>query len=298
MMSFFKKLFFQKAKEVPAMYDFRTLTMDEVDNYPNGLQNLKTREVDGFIVKGALSPDEVKKIDNYTRERQKNTEDVLHTRKGFVYPMPFSSAGNERPDAEGYFKEMKNIRQEFAANCGVDIEKKLFTLLGRMAGGKEVDAPVCLEGEGSATPFTLRYLKEKTGVLEVHCGNLFHGNHSVFYDHVSPLLDTFNQLSFFYVIQPSESSDLILLDDIWEDGQGKVNFEEVYTFIDKNGKEVDCSEYGINRQTIKLEPGDFLTFAGGPIWHVVEEVKGEKGRITVGGFMGFSHDEKTLYAWS
>jgi hypothetical protein len=298
MKSFFKKLLSKKAKEVSAMYDFRTLSMEEVDNYPDGLKDLKTRKIDGFIVKGALSPDEVKAIDNYTRKMQKNTEDVLHTPKGYVYPMPFSAPGVERPDSEQYFIDMKTLRKEFAQNCGVDIENKLFTILGKMAGGRKVSTPDYKKDVGSAVPFTLRFLKEKTGVVEVHCGNLFHGNHSVFYDNVNPIVETYDQLSYFYVIQPSESSDLILLDSIWEAGQSKVNFEQVYTFNDQNGKEVDCTEYGIDRKTIKLEPGDFLTFAGGPIWHLVEEVKGKKGRITVGGFMGFSHDDKTLYAWS
>lgn len=296
--SILRKVFKRKAIEVPNMYDFRTISVDEVGKFPDGLKSLKSREIDGFIIKGLLTPEEVQKIDDFTRSFGKNKDQVLYTKKGFVYPLPFSAAGAECPDVEKYFTETKRIRSGFAQECGVDIEEKLFDVLSKMAGGRKVSTPDYKQEMGSATPFTLRYLNEINGVVEVHCGNLFHGNHSKFYEHANTVVDSFDQLSFFFMIQPSESSDLVLLDRVWKDGQKKTNFDNYYTFTDENSKEVDCSEFGIDRMTIRLEPGDFLTFAGGPIWHVVEKVKGTKGRITVGGFMGFSHDDKTVYSWS
>ena len=298
MRSIFKNIFSRKANEVEDLYDFRTISTAEVDSYPDGLKKLKSREIDGFIVKKAFNTEEVLAIDQYTRAMEKDADQVHHHKKGYVYPKPFSSLGAESPDMPKYFSDMKAIREDFHEKCGVDVEQKLFSLLGRMAGGREVSTPNFNGEEGSCIPFSLRYLKPDTGVLEVHCGNLFHSNHSAFYDHVNKTVDTHDQLSFIFVIQPSESSDLVLLDRIWKEGQHKANFEHVYSFIDEHGKEVDCSEYGIDRMKIKLEPGDFLTFAGGPIWHVVEEVKGERGRITVGGFMGFTHDDKQLMCWS
>lgn len=298
MRSIFKRIFSRKAKEVADLYDFRTIPATEVDSYPDGLKKLKSREIDGFIIKSAFTPEEVSAIDRYSRAMKYNIEQSHHHKKGYVYPKPFSSLGAESPDMPKYFRDMKTIREEFNAECGVDIEQKLFSLLGRMAGGREVSTPDFEGGTGSCIPFSLRYLKPDTGVLEVHCGNLFHSNHSAFYDHVNKTVDTHDQLSFIFVIQPSESSDLVLLDRIWKEGQHKTNFEQVYSFIDENDQEVDCSEYGIDRMKIKLEPGDFLTFAGGPIWHVVEEVKGARGRITVGGFMGFTHDDNQLMCWS
>ena len=39
-------------------------------------------------------------------------------------------------------------------------------------------------------------------------------------------------------------------------------------------------------------------FAGGHIWHVVEPVVGDVDRLTVGGFLAFSHDRERVLYWS
>ncbi|MFT5860233.1 MAG: hypothetical protein ACI865_002341, partial [Flavobacteriaceae bacterium] len=41
-----------------------------------------------------------------------------------------------------------------------------------------------------------------------------------------------------------------------------------------------------------------LIFSGGPIWHKVELVEGTQNRITVGGFLALTEDEKTLKYWT
>ncbi|MBI1286613.1 MAG: hypothetical protein GC178_03450 [Flavobacteriales bacterium] len=287
-----------KGREVPDLYDFRTITLNGVADYPNGLKQVQEREIDGIIVKGALTTDEVSKIDSFTRSMVSGVKEVHYHSKGYVYPKPFSSLGNEIPDPKTYFEQTKKVRDGFESKCGVDIEERLFQLLSNMAGGRRVSCPEMQELGGSCIPYGLRLLKPLTGALEVHCGNLFHGQHNKFYEFIDDNVGSYDQLSYFYVVQPSESSDLILFAREWSEGQHKKEFEQMYTFTDENGKVVDCSEYGIDRMTIRLEPGDFLTFAGGPIWHMVDEVKGHAGRITVGGFMGFTHDDMEVQVWS
>tara|TARA_B110000037_G_C17118308_1_gene504712 strand:+ start:2967 stop:3140 length:174 start_codon:yes stop_codon:yes gene_type:complete len=53
-------------------------------------------------------------------------------------------------------------------------------------------------------------------------------------------------------------------------------------------------------KTVKIKPkkGDMIIFQGGEIWHRVELVKGKKSRYTIGGFMGFSLDDKEIIYWS
>ena len=46
------------------------------------------------------------------------------------------------------------------------------------------------------------------------------------------------------------------------------------------------------------EPGDLLIFYGGRIWHRVEPILGSKPRITLGGFINFSDDDKKCFYWS
>jgi hypothetical protein len=290
-------LFSKKAKEIPDLYDIRPISVNELDRYPDGIRNMQDNKVDGFIIKNALSLEEVELVDKAVRALPNQDLGVYHHQKGFAYPRPFSNLGAEVQDAEKFFRELGNVRSISTEYFEVDLESRLFDILGKMGGGRKINAPVPKNIEGSSMPFGIRYLSSSTGVLEVHCGNLFHDRHSAFYDHIQDV-DAFNQLSFFFMIQPSESSDLVLLDRRWSPGQHKADFNDVYSFIDENGKEVDCSLNGINRMTLHLEPGDFLTFTGGPIWHLVEEVKGEKGRISVGGFIGFSKNDDEILCWA
>lgn len=293
-----KQIFGYKPKEVPDLYDFRVIGLGQLDSFTDGLKQLKTREIDGFIVKNALSKEEVRAIDEYTRTFQAKFENVHHHPKGFVYPKPFSSLGNEILDPHSYFRQVGEVRRNFKDECGVDIEKRLFDILGKIANGREVRSPNFNQFGGSCIPYTLRYLKPNTGALEVHCGNLFQSNHNEFYRYMNETVETYDQLSYFFAIQPSESSDLVLVDRLWNDAQYKDRFDQMYTFTDEHGRLVDCSKYGVDRMTIRLEPGDFLTFAGGPIWHFVDEVKGKRGRITVGGFLAFSVDDRSINVWS
>lgn len=296
--NWFNNLFRKKASELPDLYNFKVLRPNELDDYADGLKRIYRREIDGIIVKNALNKTEIEKLIAFNQSLSKDNADIHFHPKGHVYPKPFSSLGNEIPHASEYFKRTGAVRKRFAEESTIDIENILFKLLKRMGGGRKVDSPKPKDLEGSCIPYGVRFLKPDTGGLEVHCGNLFHGNHDSFYGSIDDSVDEFNQLSYFFVLQPSESSDLVLLDKEWKDGQYKKEFGQMYTFTDENGNDVDCSEYGINRKTIKLEPGDFLTFAGGPIWHLVEEVKGEKGRLTVGGFLAFTHDDKEIQVWS
>ena len=297
MNTFFQKIFKRKAKEVSDLYDFRRIEVAELDQYPDGIKNMQNREIDGFIIKGALSIDEVKTIDAAARTLPSSQLEVHQHSKGFVYPRPFSNLGVEVKESSLFFGGLDKARQGLPGVLGVDIEKRLFDLLGKMSGGRSVSARSPLKDEGRCMPFSVRYLWPETGVLEVHCGNLFHGSHSAFYDHIKDV-NAYDQLSFIFMIQPSESSDLILFDKEWVQGQYKKDFGQKFNFTDENGEDVDCSENGIDRMTIRLEPGDFLTFTGGPIWHLVDEVKGEKGRITLGGFIGFSSNDEQVYCWS
>ncbi len=292
-----KKFFGIKAKEVSELYDFRRITMDNLGQYPNGIQNMQERSIDGFIIKNALMPEEVAILDKAIRALPESNLDIHFHNKGFAYPRPFSALGAEVMDSKEFFLGLDKARTDFTSHFGVDVEARLFEILSKMSSGRKVAAPSPKTDPGDCMPFGIRFLSPESGVLEVHCGNLFHGSHSQFYDHIEGV-NAYDQLSFFFMIQPSESSDLILLDRTWKSGQHKPNFDEKYLFTDENGKEVDCSEYGINRMTIRLEPGDFLTFTGGPIWHLVEEVKGEKGRISVGGFIGFSEQGDAPLCWA
>jgi hypothetical protein len=41
-----------------------------------------------------------------------------------------------------------------------------------------------------------------------------------------------------------------------------------------------------------------VVFAGGQLYHRIEEVYGTKLRITLGGFLGYSTSNSDIYYWS
>lgn len=297
MLQTLKKLVGIRAKEVPNLYNFKTIDLSELGQFPDGVRDMQEQKIDGFIIKNVLTREEVALLDKAIRALSADDPNFYKHSKGFAYPDPFSSLGAQVKDSKQFFGNLAHARDTFAEKFGVDVEARLFEIYGKMAGGRKVDAPTPKGDLGACMPFGVRFLSPESGVLEVHCGNLFHNAHSEFYDHIQNV-DAYDQLSFFFMIQPSESSDLVLLDKRWAPGQHKPNFDQKYIFVDEKGKEVDCSINGIDRMTIRLEPGDFLTFTGGPIWHLVEEVRGEKGRITIGGFVGFSEDGKEILCWA
>jgi hypothetical protein len=66
--------------------------------------------------------------------------------------------------------------------------------------------------------------------------------------------------------------------------------------IDARGNTIYLKD--VEQFTVKPLAGDVLIFSGGPIWHRVEDIKGDTSRITYGGFLNFSKDGKELFYWA
>lgn len=106
-----------------------------------------------------------------------------------------------------------------------------------------------------------------------------------------------DQLSYFVVLQQAESGgELTIYDMLWENVKRKESPENNDFVIDDNDKAIYLTE--VKNFAVKPQPGDILIFSGGPIWHRVEDIKGNIPRITFGGFLNFSNDNKELYYWS
>jgi hypothetical protein len=65
----------------------------------------------------------------------------------------------------------------------------------------------------------------------------------------------------------------------------------------RSGELLDI-EKNVDNMPLQIDNGDLLIFDGGTIWHRVELVKGNKHRITLGGFIGFTKDGNEIYYWS
>ena len=106
-----------------------------------------------------------------------------------------------------------------------------------------------------------------------------------------------DQLSYFLVLQESEKGgELSIYDMLWDQVKRKENPENNEFVIDDKDNHIYLKD--VESFAVKPKPGDILIFSGGPIWHRVEDIKGSIPRITFGGFLNFSKDNKELYYWS
>ena len=101
---------------------------------------------------------------------------------------------------------------------------------------------------------------------------------------------------FFLVLQNSEiGGELTIYDMHWKDIKHKDSIEENNYVLDPGGKRVYLD--ALRSFYVKPNPGDILIFSGGPIWHRVENIRGKNPRITFGGFLNFTPDDKGLRYW-
>ncbi len=144
---------------------------------------------------------------------------------------------------------------------------------------------------------TFRIFLPNQGGLHVHCGNLFQAQSEFYYSLIENDIDKNDQLSYFLVIQqPELGGELTIYDMLWKDVKKKKSQEENESVIDEGGNTIFLKD--VPSFSVKLMLGDILVFAGGPIWHRVENIGGGIPRITLGGFLNYSKDGKELFYWS
>ncbi|MCB1025376.1 MAG: 2OG-Fe(II) oxygenase [Acidobacteria bacterium] len=279
-----------------ARYNFTYIEMGDFQGFENALEDIYQRRIDGLIIKNALSPGAIGELIEFVDSRENDLVDehLIEEKRGFTYPVSFSKAPADIEERKKYF--LKNeIDREFINN-NISIENVIVETFKKLSGGRSVEVPKGRDGIGTFSGFTFRKLVPEFGNLPIHCGNVFHQNFAEFYSHLDSLCKVKNQLSYFYTLQSAEGGELILFDIEWKDGQQMDGIKHVF---DIDGSSIDSTEgMGLKRMSIPTEEGDLLLFAGGEIWHSVNKVSGSRDRITIGGFLAFSNDDKKILFWS
>ena len=279
-------------------YDFRHIEVSDLNTYSNGIKEIQDRKLDGLIIRGVLTKEEIKIIRDHI-DKQKE-DDRYKVRTGYTFPMAYFDAdknvGEDNP-FENNFREWKKWKDQFAVLFGIDIEARITSIMQQMSGGKEV---IILPGPkdiGSYTPATIRVFHPHLGGIPVHCGNMFEEMLPTLYSDLMSKVITENQMSYFIQLQnPQRGGELTIYDLEWELGQKSFE-EDKIRLVD--GNVIDTSiEGSIEKFSLKINPGDMLIFAAGQIWHRVETPLGKSDRITVGGFLGFTKDGHSLTYWS
>lgn len=279
-------------------YDFRHINVSDLEKYPNGLKDIQNRKLDGVIIRQVLTPEEVQTIVSNIEIQKENIQNKVRT--GYTFPRAYFDADKNKGDGnpfENNFIEWAKWRNAFPEMFGVDIEARITSVFQKMAADKQV---VILNGPkeiGSYIPATIRVFHPHMGGIPVHCGNMFEELLPTLYKDLMSKVITKNQMSYFIQLQtPQRGGELTIYDLEWIPGQASIDENEIKL---NDGTVIDTAVEGvIEKYALKINPGDMLIFAAGEIWHRVETPLGKSDRITVGGFLGFTKDGKSVSYWS
>ena len=272
-------------------FNFKIINFDKNSKEQCHLINdVHQNKIEGFILKNVFSKEEV---DEFLRLIDHiNASEFLYTKTGTVIPEPFAIISDLDERLQNYF----NKRDKFNTFGFEKFYEKLNWVMNFIGEPYEVHIPEFRVDHSKAVPANIRHFYPEMGGLFVHCGYLFQEHSPVYYQAVEPMKKE-GQLSFFIVMQqPDSGGELTLYDMVWEHVNGKDSLENNEYVIDKNGNKIFLNDLEFKK--FNPEPGDLLIFYGGKIWHRVEPILGSKPRITFGGFINFSSDDKKLFFWS
>jgi hypothetical protein len=255
---------------------------------------LYQRRIDGFLIKNVMSNEEADTIICHLGEANKDF--IKENPVGFSIPLPFAIARDEQ-SLNAYFKGAEYFIKESNNLFKVDILKRIEKIFRQMSGGREILIPEGNKPGSQLAPANIRVLKPHFGGIHLHSGNYFQKEFPNFFDFLSYKINFLDQLSYFIMLNPpAKGGELTIYDLEWKDVQTKAALYENDVVQKLDGSSLQMNT--VDRMYLSPQKGDMIMFAGGPIWHRVEDIEGNQPRITVGGFMGFSHDDKEIYYWA
>lgn len=266
----------------------------EIDYNDTQLENdiiskIHNWDLQGVVVKNVFSEDEVDEIINNMDLIPENL--ILNTYTGSSFPDPFATITDNKEKLDNYIN-----KTDVFLNLPFDnLLNRLKDFFNRIEKKMKPVIPLILNKNKSASPGNFRVIPSDKDGLFVHCGYLFQ-KESPFYYSVVNDMEKNGQLSYFIVLQNSdEGGALTIFDMLWKDVYEKDSFTENKYVIKPSGEKLYLKD--VKQFSVKPNAGDIVVFSGGPIWHRVEPVVG-KSRITFGGFINFSKDNKEYYYWS
>lgn len=277
-------------------FKFLEIPFNEIEKNGNLIKRIQMNDIAGFIAKNVFSPDEILQLKDYLNKLKENNI-LLEKPSGEIFPAPFAAI-NGTDNIDWFYSTLDLFSEHKETNPIINsLLNRIDTFFKTVAQDYQVSIPLYKVKNREVCPGTFRIYTPGKGGLQIHCGNLFHTNFVSHYSLLKNTIDMNNQLSFFMVLQHSEEGgELTIYDLMWNKVKRKETYEETDVVIDDEGNRININT--VRNFSVKPQPGDIIVFSGGNIWHRVEEIKGINPRITFGGFLNFSDDNKELFYWS
>lgn len=276
---------------------FRTHVVDvtELGALRDTMLDMYEGRADLLIVKNVFTPEAMARIvarletlkhlfPLKAREHEDTSVKQMFVMGHSITPSGLYPNGPEPMDyyaAAAKFRE--SCRELFSTE--VDFETRLQEVFEKLSSGRKVEVPPGPNG-ATYTPATIRYLPEGIGI-PIHSGLEF--VNTSMYEHLGPLLDKSDQLSYFVVMtKPPAGGEL----EVWK-------LQSFSPDIPRNAKgyvDLDTVSAKFPSTLYAPEPGDLLLFDGGRWYHRVRDAQGGPRR-TIGGFACFTKDRDKVYYW-
>jgi len=260
---------------------------------------LRQLDIDAVILKNFLSSDEINSILFHLFKAKENQPSQLAESK--TYPFSFAAINRQSStfanDLYHYFVRSKSFRNTFRANYEIDIEQKFTTLLTALNNSQPARI-LSIDEQASYIPFTFRMIVPEKNHINLHADNLFPQFAPEFYEPLKKVADVHNQISFFTVLQKPEAGGELSIYNVAYDVAKDFNIEQQSIELENGTCLHADNPQELFRQKLDLDEGDLVLFSGGQLYHRIEEVYGNKMRITLGGFLGYSKINNDIYYWS
>lgn len=261
-------------------------------------EKLFSKKIDVLIVRNFLNQEEIETAKTLINKIPKN-EFIWHDERYKSIPPVFEYI-NKMESLNDYFNLCNNKETILNQNFGeFSLENKCIELFSNLFNKSKENIRRFKLNSKILNPFPsgcLRIIPPQYGEIKIHADNNFYPENSQIYNDFSSVIDLSNHISYILTVQKAERGGNLVLHDIDQ-------FE--YDQLSKDGKGVlrknTKKEYLINSffsKEIVTNEGDLVLFSGGRIWHSVNKMKGEKERITYGGFSALGKDKRTIYLWT
>lgn len=281
------------------IYRFLKMERSELADSPYLLNDIYKKNKDGLLIKNVLTQSQVDQILHHYHQ-DINREEVMVVGEVETYPRGFADyyENAQTGDMSTYYSSSAKYNAAFPEQFGVDIQGIVREVLQQLSGGRKVSAPVSPDGQGAFLFAQFRNLYPAGRALPLHCENVFRHMYGHFYQDLvkSTSIDLDDQMSYFLVLQTSDlGGELTLYDILWEEGQQMIPFDAMRQ---ADGSTVNITDPALKRLVVNPQPGDMIIFRGGEIWHKVEAIRGQKGRMTLGGFLAYSNSSDEIHIWA
>ncbi len=254
-----------------------TTDINSLDNYPDGINQIYQGELDGIHVKQVFSREEMQQAQEQLRQQKASIPNLVHSQG---YGELIGAVVLNTTDFGEYFDKANTLRNCYRESFEPEYETTLENVLNKLGGGREV--AVAHQNGDTYSPAQVRFTYPDRGGIGLHKGNEF--IYMQGFEGLHQIVKLQDCLSYFLVMdKPESGGELILYDDLPEE-------------LTVSKQELDLKSY--QQRHYDPDTGDLVIFHGACIWHAVAEVKGNKIRQTIGGFVGISHNNDAIYYWS